>query len=61
MGRTNSTTKGREKVTSKKTASMEPWFGREADPGHCCGEGAMVAEKDEKLAHGGVHGEGNSP
>ena len=45
-GRTNSTTKGREKPSLKKVGNVHTWFGRET--GHCGGEEALVTEKGER-------------
>ena len=47
-GRTNSTTEGREEATLKKVGSMEIWFWREMDCGHCDEERAVIVEKSKR-------------
>lgn len=44
----------------KKAGSIEMWFGRETNHGHCSGKVAVVPEKGERLAHRGAHGENES-
>ena len=45
----------------KKVGSLKMGFGRETDHGHCGGEGGVVTEKGERLAHREEHGENKSP
>lgn len=58
---TYSTTEGKEEATSKKVASAETRFGKEMDPGHCSGKGAVWHRMKDRLAHRGAHRKNKSP